>query len=65
MSYSCDQCQREIKLDVLVDSDLWSHSSPTKDEGGLLCAACIADAIADRSPTERRWACGRLIPGHI
>lgn len=57
-SCCCDLCNREIKIDTIVDNDLWREISPTKDEGGLLCAACIADRIA----SSKTWPALRLTP---
>lgn len=63
--YCCEACDREIKIDTVVDNDLWKEISPTKDEGGLLCAACIADRIAEVREGVRAWAALRIISAHI
>lgn len=60
----CQSCDREIKIDTLVETDLWKEISPTKDEGGLLCASCIADRISEIRGG-RRWAALRIISANI
>lgn len=60
----CQICCRRITIDTLVDDDLWKEISPTKDEGGLLCAACMADRIgAVRGG--HRWAALRIISANV
>ena len=60
MGYGCEECGREIMIDVLIDTKLWKEISPTRNEGGLLCAACIADEIA-KTKSGKKWAALRLI----
>lgn len=64
MSYKCQNCEREIKIDTLVDNDVWEKISPSKNEGGILCASCIAERISERY-SGRKWAALRIISAHI
>lgn len=61
---NCEICDRVIKMDTLIDTELWKEISPSGDEGGLLCAACIVDRVADVR-SGRKWAAVRLISANI
>ncbi len=63
-AYCCDACARPIKIDTLVDNDLWREISPTKNEAGLLCASCIADRITEVRGG-KTWAALRIISAHL
>ena len=65
MTCQCQTCGRPILMDLLVDTEIWKQISPSRNEGGLLCASCICDAISVLKKDQRRWASARLIPGHI
>lgn len=59
--YHCQACYRLVHIDTIVSNDLWNAVvSPTGDEGGLLCAACMADALAKHVP----WAAIRMVDAH-
>ena len=64
MPYQCQNCERDILIDTLVDSDLWKEISPTQNEGGLLCAACIADRISFIRKG-KPWAALRMLSANI
>lgn len=55
-AYDCQKCGRGIPIDTVVADEVWRAISPTGDEGGLLCAACIADALAASD-----WSAIRMI----
>ncbi len=43
--YSCGKPYEQCG-DVSMDSKIWNRISPTGNEGGLLCANCIMERLA-------------------
>lgn len=43
--YGCDKPYTECG-DISMDHETWRKISPTGNEGGLLCANCIMDGLA-------------------
>ena len=53
MSYKCQECDNNYKIDILIPDDLWEKISPKKIDGwksgGLLCGICIIKKIEELS----------------
>ncbi|WP_417724606.1 cell division protein ZapB [Salipiger sp.] len=43
----CQICERPVLVDATVSNEDWAKISPTGDEGGYLCAACVAERMCD------------------
>lgn len=59
-AYDCQKCGRGIRIDCVLEPDLWAKISPTGDDGGILCASCMADNLA----TATDWPAIAMVNRH-
>ena len=49
MPCKCQNCGKDYKVDVIVPDEVWERIKPyrTHEGNGLLCGACIFEAIEE------------------
>ncbi len=57
VAFHCDICGRPTPCDTIVSNEDWARVSPTNDEGGMLCAACMVDRLG--------YVAAKIVDAHV